>query len=53
MPAAFITDLLGKRMDAENLGKSFAMLAGINLLALIIQLSFLRLKANDFVDSVT
>jgi hypothetical protein len=38
-------------MDAGNLGKSFAMLAGIVLVALIIQLSFLRPKVNDFVDS--
>ena len=47
---AFITDLLGKSTDAGNLGKSFAMLSGIVLVALIIQLSFLRPKANDFVD---
>jgi MFS family permease len=47
---AFITDFLGKSTDAGNLGKSFAMLAGIVLLALIIQLSFLRPKTNDFVD---
>lgn len=48
---AFITDLLGKSTDAGNLGKSFAMLAGIVLLALIVQLSFLRPKVNDFVDA--
>lgn len=48
---AFITDLLGKSTDAGNLGKDFAMLAGIVLIALIIQLSFLRPKANDFVDA--
>ena len=47
---AFITDLLGKSTDAGNLGKGFAMLSGIVLLALIIQLSFLRPKVNDFVD---
>ena len=47
---AFITDLLGRSTDAGNLGKSFAMLSGIVLVALIIQLSFLRPKANDFVD---
>ncbi|HUS01850.1 MAG TPA: MFS transporter [Chitinophagaceae bacterium] len=47
---AFITDLLGKSTDAGNLGKSFAMLSGIVLVALIIQLSFLRPKANDFLD---
>ena len=47
---AFITDLLGKSTDAGNLGKGFAMLSGIVLLALIIQLSFLKPKVNDFVD---
>lgn len=50
---AFITDLLGKSTDAGNLGKSFAMLAGIVLVALIIQLSFLRPKVNDFVETKT
>ncbi len=45
---AFITDLLGKSTDSGNLGKSFAMLAGIVLLALIIQLFFLRPKVNDY-----
>lgn len=48
---AFITDLLGRSTDAGNLGKSFAMLAGIVAVALIIQLSFLRPKVNDFVDA--
>lgn len=48
---AFITDLLGKSTDAGSLGKDFAMLAGIVLLALIIQLYFLRPGANDFVDA--
>ncbi|HUC80855.1 MAG TPA: MFS transporter [Flavisolibacter sp.] len=47
---AFITDLLGKSTDAGNLGKSFAMLSGIVLVALLIQLAFLRPKANDFVE---
>ncbi|MGN8034150.1 MFS transporter [Chitinophaga sp. 22321] len=44
---AFITDLLGKSTDAGNLGKSFAMLAGVVLIALIIQLSFLRPAADE------
>lgn len=48
---AFITDYLGKSTDAGNLGKSFAMLAAIVAVALIIQLSFLRPKANDFADA--
>ncbi len=45
---AFITDLLGKSTDAGNLGKSFAMMGGVVVVALIIQLSILRPKANDF-----
>ena len=48
---AFITDLLGKYTDAGNLGKGFAMLAGIVLVALVIQVSFLRPKHNDFVEA--
>ncbi len=47
---AFITDLLGKSTDAGNLGKDFAMLAGIVAVALIIQLVFLKPKTNEFVD---
>lgn len=47
---AFITDLLGKSTDKGNLGKDFAMLAGIVLVALIIQLVFLKPKTNEFVD---
>jgi MFS family permease len=47
---AFITDLLGKSSDAGHLGRDFAMLAGIVLVALIIQLSFLRPKVNDYTD---
>lgn len=47
---AFITDLLGKSTDAGNLGNSFAMLAVIVLVALVIQLYFLRPKANDYAD---
>jgi MFS family permease len=45
---AFITDLLGRSSDAGNLGKSFAMLAGIVLVALIVQVSFLRPKVNNY-----
>ena len=47
---AFITDLLGKATDAGNLGKDFALMAGIVFIALDIQLYFLRPKANDFAD---
>ncbi|HEX5025734.1 MAG TPA: MFS transporter [Agriterribacter sp.] len=45
---AFITDWLGKSTDAGHLGKDFAMLSGIVLLALIIQITFLRPKVDDF-----
>lgn len=48
LAGAFITDFLGKSTDAGNLGKSFAMLGGIVFIALVIQLSFLRPKVNDF-----
>ncbi len=47
---AFITDLLGKSTDKGNLGRDFAMLSGIVLLALIIQLLFLRPKQNEFTN---
>ena len=47
---AFITDWLGKATDKGNLGKDFAMLAGIVAVALIIQIAFLRPKTNDFSD---
>lgn len=46
---AFITDLLGKYTDAGHLGNGFAMLAVIVLVALVIQLSFLRPKANNYI----
>ncbi len=45
---AIITNLLGKSTDKGNLGKDFAMLAGIVLVALAIQLSFLKPKTVDF-----
>jgi ACS family D-galactonate transporter-like MFS transporter len=48
---AFITDWLGKSTDAGNLGKDFAMLSGIVAVALIIQVSFLRPKVNDYTDT--
>jgi MFS family permease len=44
---AFITDWLGKSTDAGHLGRDFALLAGIVLLALLIQLIFLRPKVKD------
>lgn len=45
---AFITDLLGKSTDEGNLGNDFAMLAVIVLVALCVQLYFLKPKYNEF-----
>src|SRR6185312_3333350 len=45
---ALITDLLGKSADAGNLGKDFAMLAGVVLLAVCFQLYFLRPNNKGF-----
>ncbi|MEJ8818682.1 MFS transporter [Lacibacter sp. H407] len=47
---AFITDWLGKSTDAGNLGRDFAMLAGIVLVALIVQLLFLKPKATTVTE---
>lgn len=48
---AFITNLLGKSMDAGNLGRDFAMLAAVVLVILVIQLIFLKPKGNDVAES--
>lgn len=45
---AFITDLLGKSTDKGNLGNDFAMLAGIVVVALLIQLFFLKPTSTDY-----
>lgn len=50
---AFITDLLGKSTDAGNLGQSFAMLSGVVLIALLLQVIFLRPKSVDGDHQVT
>jgi MFS family permease len=47
---AFITDLLGRSSDAGHLGRDFAMLAGIVLMVLIIQICFLHPKVNNYED---
>jgi MFS family permease len=48
---AFITDWLGKSSDAGSLGRDFAMMAVVVLLALVLQLLFLKPKSHDFVES--
>ena len=44
---ASITKFLGKSTDAGNLGADFALLAVAVLIALIVQLSFLRPKTQS------
>jgi len=48
---AFITDFLGRSTDEGNLGRDFALLSGVVLIALIIQLTFLKPKQHDFSDA--
>ncbi|MGZ3757827.1 MAG: MFS transporter [Mucilaginibacter sp.] len=47
---AFITDLLGKSSDAGNMGRDFAILAAIVVIAVAMQLYFLNPKNNDFAE---
>lgn len=44
---ALITGLLGESSDAGHLGGGFAMLAGVVLFTLVIQLLFLKPKVNE------
>ncbi|WP_114940122.1 MFS transporter [Mucilaginibacter endophyticus] len=48
---AFITDRLGKSSDAGNLGADFAMLAAVVLIALAVQLYFLRPVHDEYADA--
>lgn len=48
---ALVTSLLGKSADTGTLGAGFALMAGVVLVALIVQISFLRPKVNDFMDA--
>ena len=48
---ALVTSLLGKYSDSGTLGSGFALMAGIVLVALIVQISLLRPTANDYVDA--
>jgi ACS family D-galactonate transporter-like MFS transporter len=49
---ALITNILGESSDAGHLGRDFAMLSGIVVIALLIQLYFLRPKVNDYKDAL-
>lgn len=44
---AFITSLLGESSDAGHLGSSFALLAGVVLITLVIQLLFLKPRTSE------
>lgn len=48
---ALVTSLLGKSSDSGTLGSGFALMAGAVIIALVVQISFLRPKVNDFVDA--
>ncbi len=48
---ALVTSLLGKSADTGTLGLGFALMAGVVLVALIVQISFLRPKVNDFMEA--
>ena len=47
---AYITKLLGASADAGQLGSDFALLAGLVLIVLIIQLAVLKPKYNEAID---
>lgn len=47
---AFITNVLGKSMDKGSMGNDFAILSGIVMVALIVQLVFLNPKDSYLVD---
>lgn len=48
---AMVTNWLGKSSDHGRLGEDFALLAGIVLMALVIQLTLLKPKSGDFIES--
>lgn len=48
---AFITNLLGKSSDGGSLGKDFAMMAIVIVIALVIQLTVLKPKHKDFIEA--
>lgn len=48
---ALVTSLLGKSSDSGTLGSGFALMAGVVIIALVVQLRFLDPKVNDFADA--
>lgn len=47
---AFITSMLGKSSDEGHLGRDFALMSGVVLLVLIIQLTILKPKVQEYID---
>ncbi|MCH5720067.1 MFS transporter [Niabella hibiscisoli] len=47
---AFITSMLGKSSDEGHLGRDFALMSGVVLLVLIIQLAVLKPKVQEQMD---
>ena len=50
---ALVTDRLGRSTDAGTLGRDFAMMGGVLLMALTLLLIFLRPKTEDMSDAQT
>lgn len=48
---ALVTSALGKYADNGALGIGFAMMAGVVLMALLVQVIFLRPQVNDYTDA--
>jgi ACS family D-galactonate transporter-like MFS transporter len=48
---ALVTSALGKYADDGSLGIGFAMMAGVVLMALLVQVIFLRPQVNDYTDA--
>jgi MFS transporter, ACS family, D-galactonate transporter len=51
LSGALVTEWLGKSTDAGHLGRDFSLLTVIVLVALVILISFLRPRTNDFQDA--
>jgi ACS family D-galactonate transporter-like MFS transporter len=47
---ALVTTLLGKYADSGTLGNGFALMAGVVLITLLVQIIFLRPQVNDYKD---
>ncbi|MCD2424814.1 MFS transporter [Niabella pedocola] len=47
---AFITNLLGKATDEGHLGRNFAMMSGIVMVAMLLQFIFLKPRTNNYTE---